>query len=206
MTMQRTLSFPSMPNFRIIDPLQDPGQQEGTQKLRLFRSSRPDLLTQDEVDVFRSLGIKCIIDFRSSKEYKKATGPKLLDSYYPVYKVKIPFRLKYKPEDHVTLKRIKLNKPAGEVAKVDSSTKHILLDFFKINYIWAVFTRAPWYVRLYSMFHLIVDIVLNTGYRYFVRVFAKNVINPRGLTDQYIDMITYSQASICAGKYTPIFI
>lgn len=194
-SQDKNLAFPSMPNFRMVDPLQDAGN--GVKKLKLFRSSRPDFLTTAEVEQFRSLGIRCIIDFRSSKEYKKATGSKLLDNYYPVYKVKIPFRLKYKPEDTVRLKRVNVGKPADQIAST-SPNKHILLDFFKLNYVWAVFTRAPWYVRLYSMLHLIVDLLLNTGYRYFVRVFARNVLNPMGLTNQYIDILTYSQASICA--------
>lgn len=69
-----------------------------------------------------------------------------------------------------------------------------------INYIWKVFNRAPWYIKLYSLLFLIVDVIFNTNYRYFVRVFAKHVLNRDGLFGQYRDMINYSKASICAGK------
>ena len=76
-----------MPNFRSLAPLEGK-QTQSTSKL--YRSSRPDFLSYDEVEEFRSLGIKSIIDFRASNEYKKALGSKLLDSYYKPYKVKLP--------------------------------------------------------------------------------------------------------------------
>lgn len=78
--------------------------------------------------------------------------------------------------------------------------KHFLIDFFKINYIWKVYNRAPWYIKLYSLFFLIFDLLFNTGFRYFVRVFARHVLNQEGLYGQYCDMINHSQASICAGE------
>ena len=49
-------------------------------------------------------------------------------------------------------------------------------------------------------FYLIFDFIFNTGYRYFVGLFARKVLNRKGLTGQYIDMLTYSQASMCAGN------
>ena len=56
----------------------------------LYRSSRPDLLNQKEVDYIRKvLNIKCILDMRSTKEYKRASGDKLLDQYFSIYEVKI---------------------------------------------------------------------------------------------------------------------
>ena len=85
--------------------------------------------------------------------------------------------------------------------------KHFLINFFRMNYVWAIFRRAPWTIALYSLLWLIVDVILRTGYKYFVRVFAKHVLNKEGLYGQYIDMLTYSQSSICAGiKHCVLFL
>ena len=207
------IAFPSMPNFRQINDFPD-GKDDKKVKYKLYRSSRPDFLTAPEVESFKNLGIKSIIDFRSHSEYHKAKGNKLLDRDFPVYKVQIPFRLKYKPNQEVKVKKIKTkgSTKQGDSSGTDSDAitnendfkepqgKHYLVDFFKMNYVVAVFNRAPWYVRLYSMFYLIFDFIFNTGYRYFVGLFARKVLNREGLTGQYIDMLTYSQASMCAGN------
>jgi Tyrosine phosphatase family len=89
--------FSSMPNFRKLPSTCDLNTEDQTHDkpqldaqeitLKLYRSSRPDFLTEVEVDQFMKLGIRCIIDFRSAREYRKASGSKLLDSMYPVYKV-----------------------------------------------------------------------------------------------------------------------
>ena len=83
--------FNSMPNFRKLPSSSDLSSHELTTSdvaLKLYRSSRPDFLTAEEVDQFLKLGIRSIIDFRSPREYSKATGLKLLDEHYPVFKVK----------------------------------------------------------------------------------------------------------------------
>ena len=64
----------------------------------------------------------------------------------------------------------------------------------------ACFSKAPLWFQLYTLLFLIYDLIFRTGYRYFVRMFAKKVLNNRGLTGQYIDMIDFSQASIYAGN------
>jgi len=91
-----TQRFKSMPNFRrlvpgnISDDISDEQRSTGSRPLNLFRSSRPDHLTAEEVDMFVQLNIRTVIDLRSASEYGKADGPKLLDAIYPVYKVKVP--------------------------------------------------------------------------------------------------------------------
>ena len=207
------ISFPSMPNFRQINDFSEETKDRKL-KYKLYRSSRPDFLTESEVKSFKNLGIKSIIDFRSPSEYRKAKGNKLLDRPFPIYKVQLPFRYRYKPNQGVTVKKIKTKKLSenedNSGTDSDSITnyekcfepqgKHYLVDFFRMNYVVAVFNRAPWYVRLYSMLYLIMDFIFNTGYRYFVGLFARKVLNLKGLTGQYIDMLTHSQASMCAGK------
>jgi len=91
--MTQTCRFESMPNFRRLVPARFPDdmcEDQGTKRgrpLKLFRSSRPDLLTAEEVNKFVLLNIRSVVDLRSASEYRKADGPKLLDAVYPVYKV-----------------------------------------------------------------------------------------------------------------------
>lgn len=204
------LRFDSMPNFRQLvgvnkDNKIDDGESK-TGRINLYRSSRPDFLTSEEIDKFRAAGIRCIIDFRSVKEYRKATGLKNLDKFYPSYKVKLPFKFCYSPDEKVVYIPLKSpscyfshsNGSQCQEQRTEQLGKHFLINFFMINYIWKVFNRAPWYIQLYSLLFLIVDVIFNTGYRYFVRVFAKHVLNRDGLFGQYRDMINHSKASICA--------
>lgn len=121
--------------------------------------------------------------------------------------MKLPYKFRYSPGDRVVYVPVK--SPSYDFAHSNESPyqeqrtgqlgRHFLINFFMINYIWNVFNRAPWYIRLYSLPVLVVDLLLNTGYRYFVRLFAKHVLNQDGLFGQYRDMINFSKASICAG-------
>ena len=209
--MAAAVKFSSMPNFRKVEHnVADSSPIDGPAKL--YRSSRPDFLTSEEIEAFKELGIKSIIDFRSAREYKKASGHKIIDRSFPVYKVKLPHSGRHKRGRAVQFKQ--LNTKAS-IQKEDhhaingTSTqnhKHYLLDFFNLRYVWAVYTRAPWYLRIYSLLFLIIDVILNTGYKYFVRCYARNVLNKLGLLGQYFDMITYSQAPIYSGKHYRIYI
>jgi len=113
--------------------------------------------------------------------------------------VKLPFRIH--ADDNVTSVPIKPRSADKNFAIVENNDrKHYLIDFFRINYVWAIFSRAPWYFCLYSLLVLLVDLVLRKSYNNFVRLFARRVLNKTGLVGQYVDMLTYSQASICSGK------
>lgn len=188
-------TFQSMPNFRVVDNwCNESAKEEG--KCILYRSSRPDFLTAAEIDTFKQLGIRSIIDFRSVKEYHKAGGPKLLDHHFPLYKVKLPLNFKCRHGDQVKYSRLQANWVCRDET---TQRKHFLINFFTLNYIWAIYSRAPWYIKLISLVLLLYDVIFNTGYKHFVRLFARNVLNKCGLAGQYIDMVTYSQAAICSG-------
>lgn len=192
--MTKISTFQSMPNFRVIDSCCSESVKE-KETCRLYRSSRPDFLTAAEIDSFMQLGIRSVIDFRSVKEYHSASGSKLLDCHFPLYKVKLPLNFKYRHGDKVKFGRL----PTNWVVRDEmTQRKHFLINFFTLNYIWAVYGRAPWYIKLFSLVLLLYDIVFNTGYRHFVRLFARHVLNKCGLAGQYIDMVTYSQAAICS--------
>ena len=184
--------FKSVPNFRKVSM----EQNSVTSRWPLYRSSKPDFLCSSEVDHYNSLGIRTILDFRSFTEYKRSKGNKILDANYPSYKVKFPLSYKYKPDENVIVDNVKLNNK--EHPLIAESGRHIFIDFFKMDYVLAIFSRAPWYIQLYSFLWLIVDFILNTHYRYFVQVFAKTVLNPVGLGGQYTDFLLYSGNSISA--------
>ena len=197
--------FGSMPNFRVVGGSEE---QLGVEKLapNLYRSSRPDLLNENDLEEFGKLGIRTILDFRSVREYTKANGQKLLDSIYPVFKIKLPFLSLYKPGQKVNYVPVDTMTPKQAVPEevmrsTPDNSRHFLLDFFKANYIWAVFNRAPLWFRFFSLIYVIIDLVLQTEWRYFVGAFAKKVLNQTGLVGQYKDMINYSQASIYAGDF-----
>ena len=81
----------SLPNLRAV--CQHQKNKTGEAPFRsqvIYRSSKPDRLLYEDLDEFRKLGIKCIIDFRSVSEYMGTDGHRPLDSEYPIYKVKIP--------------------------------------------------------------------------------------------------------------------
>ena len=97
---------------------------------------------------------------------------------------------------------LKSSKSYSHQLDTESDRKHICLDFFKMNYIAAIFFGSPLVIRLVSMLYLIKDF-LNFGakhYIHFVGYFAQNIINPTGLAGQYINFINFSQASIAAGE------
>jgi len=78
--------------------------------------------------------------------------------------------------------------------------KHFLVNFIGLRYILATFLRPPWYICLYSVLLLFVDIILRNRFRNFLRLFADHVLNKAGLLGYYIDMMLYCQESICSGK------
>lgn len=95
----------NLPNFREIC-VKNCNQDEDSPRGLLYRSSRPDFLTDKEVCELQRLGIRSVLDFRSPKEYAKADGLKLLDGISALYAVKIPHREKYRPQEVVKCKLV----------------------------------------------------------------------------------------------------
>ena len=187
----------SVPNFRLLCS----GRKYSIVQRRppsVFRSSRPDLIGQGELSSFQQLGIQCIIDFRSKQEYLSADGNHLLDQEYHLYNVTLPKGRNFHHSEPVTFQRIAPSRP-DYPENLDSPCRHYLINFFTLNYIWRVFNRAPWYIRLYSLLLLFYDFLFQTGHMYFVRLFARTTLNTTGIIGQYKDIIEYSQRSICAG-------
>lgn len=187
----------SVPNFRLLCSGSKDKCSVRQRPAAVFRSSRPDFIGHGELETFKELGIQCIIDFRSKQEYTSADGNHLLDREYDLYRVNLPQHRNFQHDEPVTFHRIAPSRDYPE--KSDSCCKHYLINFFTLNYIWRVFNRAPWYIRLYSLLCLFYDFIFRTGHKYFVRLFATKILNSTGILGQYKDIIEYSQRSICAG-------
>lgn len=188
----------SLPNLRTLYQTQ---KSTGLTKGLLYRSSRPDLLTDDDLSKFKELKIKCIIDFRSKSDYEQSSGSKILDQYYKIHGVKLPRRRNYRPGEQVKCFAVgRWRSPLVDNTQLENGEKHFLINFFTKSYIWNVFKRAQWYIKLISLFVLVFDLIFRTGYVNFIRLFAKFVMNPMGLPAQYLDIVEMSQRSICTGN------
>ncbi|XP_033747160.1 uncharacterized protein LOC117332382 [Pecten maximus] len=191
---QRHYDFPGIPSLYNFRPVETKHAIDS--KRLLFRSSRPDVLHVDEVEEFMGLGIKCIIDLRSHQEFSFVDGNKYLQTkgFYRTCVVDLPKKRNYKPAEEVSCTaKNKLNK------EEESSTRtHFLINFFQNEYITNIISRAPWYVKILSIFVLLFDVIFQTHYYYLVRLYGYFVLNPAGLASTYIDILELSQASICA--------
>ncbi|CAH1246214.1 Hypp7682 [Branchiostoma lanceolatum] len=175
----------SLPNFRPVVPG------------RLYRSSRPDLITEKDFETVQRLGLRCIVDFRSVAEYRSFKGKtKFVDEDFRVVKVKPPTRgdrsngLRYQYYNNGS------HGGTGSNGDVKSKGFHYFINFFTMQYVWRVFTRVPWYMQLYSLMYLLYDLIFWTNYVHFVRFFARNSLNKAGLTSQYVDIVELSQGAI----------
>ncbi|XP_074642638.1 uncharacterized protein LOC141899917 [Tubulanus polymorphus] len=182
---------PSLANFRQLWPPADEKNQDLLPML--YRSSRPDLLTKEEANMLADLGMKSIIDGRASSEYSRYEGDKFIDKFYQVCKVNFPtLRWTYKPGEAVS------HSPVTPKTS-ENIGRHFFINFFRLNYIFSIFSRGAWYIQLVSLIYLLGDLMKSTGYyKNFVSLFAKHVLNPLGLVGQYKDIVTHSQASIAA--------
>ena len=184
--------FNSMPNFRSL--VKEETKTHETTKI--YRSSRPDFLSYEEVEEFRKLGIRSIIDFRATSEYRKAQGSKLLDSFYEPIKIKLPL---FGDVPINNVEQVRVQVPDSGSHQNHYIGKHFFIDFFKMNYVYNVFRKVSIWFRIYSLLYLLYDLLFGTGFKHFIRLFAKKVINKEGLAGQYADMLNHSKASIYAG-------
>lgn len=176
-------------NFRSVCP--DSIEGAPNLPLRLYRSSRPDLLNQQEVDYFlKDLNIKCILDMRSTTEYKRASGDKLLDQYFSICKLKYPKCRNYHPKEKVEFEPV-------SPKTSDCQIRHYMLDIFN-GYAWIILKRAPWYIWIYSIFVFLYDLFMKNGLHNLIRLYTTRVVDPGGILGQYKDIIEECQPSLAA--------
>ena len=209
----------NLPNLRLLcNYTQRPGESSSFQRAAIYRSSKPDRINGEELLVFRSLGIKCIIDFRSKEEYYSTDGQRLLDKEYILHKV-IPAK---KVGQALTTERIDVDKTGKVISAPTASTssnntesdstilaqdglekKHFLINFFTPRYILTCVSKLPFYLYCVGIFHLLWDLIRrDTSFKGFGRFFTKTALNMIGIKAQYVDISDLCQPAICAGMCT----
>lgn len=200
------LHFDSTHNFRQVYPfgVQESDQDETGQIGNLYRSSRPDFMEDHEVEKLQTLGVKTIIDLRSTAEYKKASGHKRLDQKYKVREVLLPEKgQKYKPGEKISWKPVNAVKETTD--DEEDQYHHYLINFFNFNFISTLFLRLPWYMKIYGVLVMVYDLLLGTHLLYFSRIMFRYAVNDQGLIGQYIDMAELSNTAICSGKQEKLY-
>ena len=194
----------TLPNFRCLNVSSIKGSSHTNNAI--FRSSRPDLLDGNDLETFKTFGIRTIIDLRSKSEYMVASGPKLLDDTYKPYSVDLPQKRNPKPKSELycyavpKTKDVKHGRGTCVIEQgMPVEKKRFLINFFNLNYVKRIFTRAPWYIQVVSLILLLLETIFRTRYLYFTRLFALTVVNKAGLGKSYEDMVELSQSSIYAG-------
>ena len=172
----------TVPNLRRVDP-----------KSKIYRSSRQDLISSEDSKKLNQFGIRTILDFRSTSEYKRADGEKLFDADTEILKVCTPS----KKDQNKPLQ----TKTIAANASESSTKRRYLIDFFLKDFENAMVARATWYQKLIGLFFAIVDWVIGSrDKKYSKRYFARVVVNPGGLRQQYIDFLEYSSVQILIGE------
>jgi len=164
-------------------------------KLKLYRSSRPDTIDEGEMDAFRSLGVKAIIDLRNMSDHRT----RVIDQDYPVYNVKLP-KMPITDDSEVELKPWKPESSAGNVPEDDNMGRFVaFITFFGMDYYKTMCKRLAWYQILYVIFLVIYDYIrcdrsIITAKRYVTRHTV--CLQPRGLVNTYIDFIDHCKSAI----------
>ena len=207
--------FPSMPNFRQV-VLRRPPENLPDGKLNLYISSHPDMLTMAEIQELQKMCMRCVIDCRAPQEYESAIGSKILDEYYPLYEVKFPGKgYTGTPGETITAVPLKSGDAISVTAteelrhgNVGSSLPrrvHLLCNFFDGDYVLTMLRQLPWYLCLYGIICILLDLVFRTDSRFFSPFYTKYILNPGGLDRLYQDIITYCQRHLCGGKYDSFY-
>ncbi|KAK3603267.1 hypothetical protein CHS0354_007598 [Potamilus streckersoni] len=186
-----TISVPH--NFRTVCSMMDAKTHQS--KGLLYRSSKLDyMMLRDIHDLKNVLGIKSIIDLRSKEEYTHSHNCNFVDQCFTLLNVRVPQTLK-RPQagEKIETEVLQENRSCVE--------KHYLINFFPRPYVMTLLSRAPWYVRLYCIFWLLMDKVLRSSYLHFMQCFARYILSKRGLIETYTDAIELSQRSIYSVCY-----
>lgn len=216
----------SIPNLRLLCKRSTSSADNSTilDAAAVYRSSKPDRIDVNELDEFRQLGIRSIIDFRSPKEYLSTDGHRLLDKEYSLCEVILP-KENYKPgqfvkyeiisqkdnhkhtskqNEHITRDNSSNNcangaNDASSQNGQQSEKRHFLINFFSFKYIITIFNRLPWHLWCLGILHLLWDLIVRNKLRSFRKFIGMNAINSGGIFGQYVDIIEVSQPAICAG-------
>ena len=192
-------TFPNLPNFREVGG----GRlvNKNGERIRsgvLYRASRTDFLTEEEIKTFLGYGFKTIIDMRTKSEFERADGEKLLVKYYEPLVLKGDGSYPFKPSYRWGGKLNKSMKEAARQKKKSPDSKWVgkryLASLFSRAFFMHMFYKVNFISRYFSLILLAIDWFL--GSHFFPKYFSWALVNSQTLPEQYVDMLEYSKHMI----------
>ena len=191
--------FPNLPNFREVGGgrlVNKNGEQ--IRNGLLYRSSRTDFLTEEEIKTFLGFGIKTIIDMRTKSEFERADGDKLLVKYYEPLILKRDGTYPFVPSFRWGGKLRKLMREAAKQKKNSPDSKWVgkryLASMFTKAFFMHMFYKVNFLSRYFALILLVFDWFL--GSHLFPKYFSWAVVNSQTLQEQYVDMLEYGKNMI----------
>lgn len=148
----------------------------------LYRSSRTDFLTEEEVDHFLELGIKVIIDLRTKEEYSRADGDKILGRYYTPYIFKNGKACRQGQD------------PRNSKDTSSNQRKRYFVNMMTRQYVMRVYNQVNFVVRWFTPVVLLVDWLF--GCSLTVRIYSRRVINRQSLSEWYMDILEHAKSEV----------
>lgn len=188
--------FSNLPNFREVGGGKLVNKDGDKVKAGvLYRSSRTDFLTQEEVNTFLGFGFKSIIDMRNRSEFERADGAKLLGNFYEPFVLKRGDATPLKPSFRWG-RRLKKDMKTAEKQKGDAGDSQFIGKRYMTNLLTRPFFLHMFYkvnviCRYLSLILLGIDWLI--GSHFFAKYFAWHIINSQSLADQYVDMLEYGK-------------
>lgn len=192
-------SFPNLPNFREVGG--GGLVNKNGERVRngvLYRASRTDFLTEEEIKTFLGFGFKTIIDMRNKIEFELADGEKLLVKYYEPLILTSDGTHPFKPSYRWGGKLNKSMKEAAKQKKKSPDSKWVgksyLANLFTKAFFMHMFYKVNFIGRYFSLILLAIDWFF--GSHLFLKYFSWAVLNSQTLQEQYVDMLEYSKTTI----------
>lgn len=129
-------------------------------------------MTEEEADHFMQLGIKAVIELRSTEEYRRASGSKVLGKYYTPY----------------------IGKVCKDPNKVSSPRRRYFVNMMTREYATSVYNQVNFIVRFATPVILLVDWLF--GCNLTVRVYSHLVINQQSLAEWYMNILEHAKPEV----------
>lgn len=192
-------SFTNLPNFREVGG----GRLVNTNGKRLrsgvlYRASRTDFLTEEEVKTFLGFGFKTIIDMRTKSEFERADGEKLLVKHYEPLVLKSngvgPFKPSFRWGGKLKKSMREAERQKSKVPDSKWMGKRYLANMFSREFFVHLIYKVNFISRYFAMILLAIDWFL--GSHLLPKFFSWAVVNSQTLPEQYVDMLEYSKKMV----------
>ena len=191
--------FKNLPNFREVGG----GRlvnKDGKHVRRgvLYRASRTDFLTEEEVKTFLGYGFKTIIDMRTKSEFERADGEKLLVKHYEPLVLKSdgvgPFKPSYRWGGRLKKSMRKAEREKRKMPDSKWAGKRYLANMFTREFFLNLIYKVNFISRYFAIMLLAIDWFLGT--HLLPKYFSWAVVNSQTLQEQYVDMLEYGKKMI----------